>query len=96
LGAFAAIPQRSKNVMLHHRFTPERAGAQYDSTMSFGMAGMLGRMVNPPLNRWVLDERHAQAWIKHNIEEVGLLEAVLPRVLPNAMATRPEAVAACA
>jgi hypothetical protein len=77
-------------------FATELDATQYDSMMSFGIAGMLGRMVSPLLNRWVLDERHAQAWIKHHVEEVGLLEALLPRVLPNALATRPEAVAACA
>jgi hypothetical protein len=76
VGAFGAIPQWSKNVMLHHRFAREGNGTQHDSTMSFRMAGMLGRIVNPPLNRWVLDERHAQAWIKHNLEELGLLEAL--------------------
>lgn len=69
--------------VLHHRFTREADGTQYDSTMIFGMAGTAGRLINPLLNRWVFDERHANAWIKHNVEEVGLLEALLPRIYPG-------------
>lgn len=36
-----------------------------------------------PLNRRVFDEQHGHAWIKHNIEEVGLFEALLPRLYPG-------------
>ena len=65
---------------LHHRFTRERGGTQYDSTMVVGAPGRLGRVINPLINRRVFGERHAQAWLKHNIEEVGLLETLLPRL----------------
>ena len=67
--------------VLHHRFTREEEGTQYDSTMVFGAAGTIGRVVNPLLNRFVFGERHARAWLKHNVEEVGLLEELLPRLL---------------
>lgn len=63
---------------LHHRFTRETDGTQYDSTMLFGVAGRLGRVVNPILNRLAFGERHAHAWLKHNVEEVGLFEQMLP------------------
>jgi hypothetical protein len=66
--------------VLHHRFTREQGATQYDSTMVFGMAGALGRLVNPVLNRCLFDEQHGHAWIKHNIEEVGLFEELLPRL----------------
>jgi hypothetical protein len=68
--------------VLHHRFTREGNGTQYDSTMVFGAAGALGRVMNPLLNRFLFNERHGHAWIKHNIEEVGLFEALLPRIYP--------------
>ena len=65
---------------LHHRFTREDDGTQYDSTMLVGVPGRFGRLVNPLLRRRVFGERHAQAWLKHNVEEVGLLEHLLPRL----------------
>lgn len=66
--------------VLHHRFTRETDGTQYDSTMVFGMAGRIGRLVNPLLNRFIFNERHGAAWLRHNIEEVGLFEQLLPRL----------------
>jgi hypothetical protein len=69
--------------VLHHRFTREDDGTQYDSTMVFGAAGAVGRVMNPILNRFIFDEDHGRAWIKHNIEEVGLFEELLPRIYPG-------------
>jgi hypothetical protein len=70
---------------LHHRFTREGDDAtQYDSTMLVGVPGRLGRLVNRFLRARLFGERHAEAWLTHNIEEVGLLEALLPRVFPEA------------
>ena len=65
---------------LHHRFTREGDGTQYDSTMVVGIAGRLGQIVNPVLQRRFFGERHARAWLNHNVEEVGLLEHLLPRL----------------
>lgn len=63
---------------LHHRFTEEPDGTGYDSTMLVGVAGRPGRVINPIINRRLFGKRHARAWIKHNIEEVGLLEQIVP------------------
>jgi hypothetical protein len=82
--------------VLHHRFTRDGDGTQYDSTMVFGVAGALGRLVNPLLNRRVFGERHGLAWIKHNVEEVGLLESLLPRIHPEATSAHRGTVASCA
>jgi hypothetical protein len=65
---------------LHHRFTRESDGTQYDSTMTVGVPGALGRLVNPVMTRRVFSERHGQAWLRHNIEEVGLLDHLVPRL----------------
>jgi hypothetical protein len=62
---------------LHHRFTRNDDGAQYDSSLLIGVAGRLGALVNPTLQRR-FGEKHAHAWLKHNVEEVGLLEHMLP------------------
>lgn len=63
---------------LHHRFTSDADAAQYDSTMVVGIAGRFGRILNPILNRRLFGERHASAWLVHNVEEVGMLEQILP------------------
>ena len=68
---------------LHHRFTVEGDGTQYDSALLIGVAGRIGRLVNPIIRRRLFGERHGHAWIKHNIEEVGLFEHILPTVYPN-------------
>ena len=40
----------------------------------------------PPVNRyltsWVFPEPMARAWIVHNVEEVGVLEHLLPDIVP--------------
>jgi hypothetical protein len=63
---------------LHHRFTREGDGTQYDSTLVLGVAGRLGRVLNPILNHRFFGERHGRAWLLHNVEEVGLFEQLLP------------------
>jgi hypothetical protein len=75
---------------LHHRFTREPDGVQYDSTMLVGVAGRLGRVINPPLNRRFFGERHARAWLKHNVEEVGMLEHLLPPLYAEHTGERPQ------
>jgi hypothetical protein len=63
---------------LHHRFTREGDATQYDSTLVLGIAGRLGRVLNPILNYRFFGERHGRAWLLHNVEEVGLFEQMLP------------------
>ena len=42
-----------------------------------GIAGRLGRVLNPILNHRFLGERLGRAWLLHNVEEVGLFEQLL-------------------
>jgi hypothetical protein len=64
---------------LHHRFCQVPGGTQYDSTMIVGAAGALGRrVVNPVLQPRIFDEAMGHAWLRHNVEEVGLFEHFLP------------------
>ena len=67
---------------LHHRFAAERGGTQYDSTMLVGAPGGLGRLVNPILSRRVFGAAHGRAWLKHNVEEVGMLDHLVPLLHP--------------
>jgi len=36
------------------------------------------RALSPLIRRFVFDEAHGIAWLRHNIEEVGMLEHFLP------------------
>lgn len=68
---------------LNHDFGAVEGGASYFSTLTIGAAALLGRIVNPLLHRIVFPERMGRAWLKHNVEEVGILEHILPRIYPR-------------
>ena len=63
-------------------YTFERAddGTKYRNSLTFGVKGRLGRLVNPLLRKFFFDRRRGAAWIKHNIEEVGNFEFFLPEL----------------
>lgn len=64
---------------LEHRFTPCPEGTRYDSRMVVGAAAP---GVGPLFNRLVLPrvftEEMGRAWLRHNVEEVGNFEHILP------------------
>jgi len=64
---------------LEHQFGEAKGGASYRSCMVVGAAGGL---LAGAFNRWVrpqlFSDRMGTAWLRHNIEEVGLLEHLLP------------------
>lgn len=67
---------------LEHRFGRVPGGASYRSRMVVGAGARapFGRL----FNRWVLPRLFTpamgRAWLRHNVEEVGLFEALLPRL----------------
>lgn len=66
---------------LNHDFAPADAGTRYVSTLTIGTAVPgLRAVVNPLIHRTVFPEAKGWAWLRHNIEEVGLLEHILPRI----------------
>jgi hypothetical protein len=69
---------------LNHDFIAAGGGTLYVSMLRIGI-GVPGlcHAVNPLLHRAVFPEAKGRAWLKHNIEEVGLLEHMLPRIYPG-------------
>jgi len=64
---------------LEHRFGGGAAGASYRSRMAVGMdAGIMGKLFNDHLRPRLLSNEAATAWLTHNVEEVGMLEHILP------------------
>lgn len=55
-----------------------RDGTLYRNSLTIGVEGVAGRVINPLIRRFVFDAARAKAWIKHNIEEVGQFENFLP------------------
>lgn len=62
---------------LEHTWSAGAEGAHYVTVMDLGARSPLLSPINRVLHRRFSDEK-AQAWVKHNIEEVGQLEYLLP------------------
>ena len=68
---------------LNHDFVEVEGGARYLSTLTIGSdAPLVGRLFNTFAFRLMFDEAMGRAWLKHNIEEVGLLEHIIPELYP--------------
>jgi hypothetical protein len=66
---------------LNHDFVAVDGGTQYVSTLTIGTSlPLVGRLLNQLIRRAIFTEAMGHAWLKHNIEEVGLLEHIIPRI----------------
>jgi hypothetical protein len=66
---------------LNHDFARADAGTRYVSTLTIGSAVPAVRtLLNPLIHHALFTEAMGRAWLRHNIEEVGLLEHILPRI----------------
>jgi hypothetical protein len=81
---------------LNHDFIAAEAGTLYVSTLTIGTAlPVLRTVLNPVICNAIFTEAMGHAWLKHNVEEVGLLEHIIPEIYPgggNRAAERPIAV----
>jgi hypothetical protein len=68
---------------LNHDFAAVAGGTQYVSTLTIGIAVPgLCTVINPLIHRMLFPEVMGRAWLRHNIEEVGLLEHLIPVIYP--------------
>ena len=74
---------------LVNRFTATASGTRYVTEMTIGVEGPLGRLLNPLLRRRILGGARGQAWIRHHVEEIGLLEHFLPGLYATAAELTP-------
>ena len=69
---------------LNHDFTAVDGGTQYVSTLTIGSTlPLFGWILNRLIRHAVFSEAMGRAWLKHNVEEVGLLEYIIPRIYPD-------------
>ncbi|MGU3499062.1 hypothetical protein [Mycobacterium sp. C31M] len=64
---------------LEHTWSPGAEGAHYVSVLDLGARSRLFTPVNAVLQRR-FPEHMVRAWVRHNIEEVGQLEFLLPQL----------------
>lgn len=60
------------------RFEAVPGGTRCRSSLTVGFAGRWARPVNALIRRFVFGIAHGHAWVRHDVEEVGQLEAFLP------------------
>ena len=65
-------------VRMEYSFSPAPGGTQYHNRLLVGGVRGWRRGATPLLTRWGFDHAHGLAWLRHNIEEVGMLENFLP------------------
>lgn len=75
--------------MLEHTWSPGAEGVHYVSVMEIGSVLRGWSPVNAVLTRRVMPRRRCVAWVRHNIEEVGRLERLVPLVRSQADTTAP-------
>jgi hypothetical protein len=64
---------------LEHTWSPGSAGVHYTSVMDIGARAAILAPVNHLLRRRFPDDM-VRAWVRHNVEEVGQLEYLLPQI----------------
>lgn len=75
---FAGIQASS----MHYSFTQTEEGTLYKNSLTTGVEGfsLIGRFMNAIVLPRVFSREKGQAWIRHNIEEVGAFESFLPEL----------------
>jgi hypothetical protein len=63
---------------MEYSFEERENGTLYCNSLTIGGRGVLGKIINPLIRKFVFDRQRGEAWIKHNVEEVGNFEFFLP------------------
>lgn len=63
---------------MEYTFRAVEGGTLYENCLVFGARGALGRMLQPLVARIAFPPGKGAAWLRHNIEEVGMFEHFLP------------------
>ncbi len=75
---------------LNHDFADIGGGTQYVSTLTIGTSlPAIGEILNWLIRHMVFTEAMGRAWLRHNVEEVGLLEHIIPPIYPGREMPKP-------
>jgi len=67
-------------VRMDYEFRETAEGTLYRNSLTVGATGIVGKLINGVIQKFLFDEARGRAWIKHNIEEVGNFESFLPEL----------------
>ena len=76
-----------KVFQLEHTWSAGKDGTHYVSVMDLGARTRAAMPLNTYLTSRVFPPAMARAWVRHNVEEVGVLE----QLVPEALRQRPDA-----
>ncbi|MEZ5608165.1 MAG: hypothetical protein R3E52_13860 [Burkholderiaceae bacterium] len=65
-------------VRMEYRFEAVQEGTRYVNRLLIGGTHQWRRVITPLIRRYGFSQARGLAWIRHNIEEVGLFEHILP------------------
>lgn len=63
---------------MEYTFRAVPGGTLYENCLVFGLRGRTGRLLRPLIERLAFPPGKGEAWLRHNIEEVGMFENFLP------------------
>lgn len=75
---------------MRYDFEATADGTKYANSLTVGFRGVVGRLLNPLIRKFVFDHKRGEAWIRHNVEEVGNFEFFLPRLFTEQAALERE------
>ncbi len=65
---------------MEYRFERVAGGTLYENCLIIGATGSLLRLATPLIARFAFTPEKGQAWLRHNVEEVGQFEHFLPHL----------------
>jgi hypothetical protein len=67
---------------MRYSFTETEEGTLYENSLTAGVEGssLIAKFVNAFVLPRVFSREKGQAWMRHNIEEVGAFESFLPQL----------------
>lgn len=63
---------------MEYTFDRVLGGTRYENCLIVGASSLWLRPVNPLVSRFAFTPEQGDAWLRHNIEEVGMFEHFLP------------------
>ena len=69
---------RTGLVRMEYRFEPTPTGTFYENSLTIGSPAAWYGLIRPLVTRFGFTPEQGQAWLRHNIEEVGMFENFLP------------------